>query len=891
MPASGSQSTGALTATTSYSLTCTGPGGSSAAAAATVSVAAPATPTATLTANPTVVAPGGTSTLTWSSTNATACAASGGWSSALPAGGSQSTGALTATTSYSLICTGPGGSSAAAAATVTVPAEPTATLTASPILVALGGASTLTWSSTDATACAATGGWSGALPVSGSRSTGALTVNTSYSLTCTGPGGTSATVAATVTVPAAPTATLTANPTLVASGGASTLTWSSTNATACAASGGWSGVLPTSGSRSTGAITATTSYSLTCSGAGGTSNVIVAAVAVSGSTVSVSPKIAAITLSRTQQFTAVVPGGGAAMWTVDGIAGGNGTVGLISATGLYSAGTAAGTHTIVATSVADSTKSASAVAAVTDLAGVYTYHNNLARNGANTQEYALQTSTVNTAGFGKLAACTVDGAIYGQPLWVANLTMNGAKHNVVFAATQHDSLFAFDADASPCATLWSVSLIDAAHGGSSGETSVPGNLVGGGLGDIQPEVGVTDTPVIDPAGGILYVVSKSVNATQTTYYQRLHAVDLATGNEKIGSPATIAGTYPGTGDGGTTVTFNPQQQNQRAGLALVNGVVYISWGSHEDRAPYYGWMMSYQYTGTALTQKAVLNVTPNTQGGGIWMGGGAPAVDSNSNLYILTGNGTFDAVGGSAPHNDYGDSLLRLNTALQVSQYFTPSDQLADAQNDIDFGSGGAALLADLPAGNTVTHALICGGKDSVLFVLNRDLLGGLGDAAAVQTINTGHSIYATGAFWNNNFYLGGVGGPLTAYQLNTTNAHFTQTSVSAHNYGFPGATPSVSSAAAQNGVVWALDNGSYCTPQSPRCGPAVLYAYDANNAATELWNSALSAADVAGNAIKFTVPTIANGRVYVGTRGNNTGGADGSTSVPGELEIYGLKP
>ena len=785
------------------------------------------------------------------------------------------------------------GNGAGTSPTAPPPPAPTAALTANPTSIASGGTSTLSWSSTNATACTASGGWNGALPTTnGSRSTGALAATTSYSLTCTGPGGTSAAATATVRVQAAPTATLAANPTMVAPGGASTLTWSSTNATACTASGGWNGALPTtSGSRSTGALSATTSYSLTCSGAGGTSNVAAVTVVVSASALSVSPRIAAITLSRTQQFTAVVPGGGAAVWTVDGIAGGNSTVGLISASGLYTAGTAAGTHSIVATSVADSTKSASAVAAVTDLAGVYTYHNNLARTGANTQEYALQASTVNTASFGKLAACAVDGAIYGQPLWVANLTLNGAKHNVVFAATAHDGLFAFDADASPCATLWSVSLIDAAHGGSSGETSVPGNLVGTGLGDIQPEIGVTDTPVIDPAGGILYVVSKSVNATQTIYYQRLHAVDLATGNEKIGSPATIAGTYPGTGDGGTTVTFNAQRQNQRAGLALVNGVVYIAWGSHEDGAPYYGWMMSYQYTGTALTQQAVFNVTPNTQGGGIWMGGGAPAVDSNSNLYILTGNGTFDAVGGSAPHNDYGDSLLRLNTALQVSQYFTPSDQLADAQNDIDFGSGGAALLADLPAGNTVTHALICGGKDSVLFVLNRDLLGGLGDAAAVQTINTGHSIYATGAFWNNNFYLGGVGGPLTAYRLNTTNAHFTQVSASANNYGFPGATPSVSSAAAQNGVVWALDNGSYCTPQSPRCGAAVLHAYDANNAATELWNSALTAADVAGNAIKFTVPTVANGRVYVGTRGNNTGGADGSTSVPGELDIYGLKP
>jgi hypothetical protein len=775
-----------------------------------------------------------------------------------------------------------------------ISALPTASLTASQTTINSGEASTLTWSSTNATSCTASGGWSGVLATSGTQGTGAITTNSTYSLTCSGVGGTSVPATATVMVaaPAAPTASLSANPTIVASGGVSTLTWSSTNATSCTASGGWSGVLATSGTQGTGAITTNSTYSLTCSGVGGTSNVATATVGISSITMSLSPKSAAITLTRTQQFTATVPGGGAATWTVDGIAGGNSTVGLISATGLYTAGTAAGAHTIVATSSANTTQSANAVVAVTDLAGVYTYHNNLARNGANTQEYALQTSTVNTASFGKLASCTVDGAIYGQPLWVANLTMNGAKHNVVFAATQHDGLFAFDADASPCATLWSVSLIDAGHGGSTGETSVPGNLVGAGSGDIQPEVGVTGTPVIDPTSGILYVVSKSVDSTQSTYYQRFHAIDLATGNEKIGSPVTIVGTYPGTGDGGTTVTFNARQENQRAGLALVNGVVYIAWTAHEDQPPYYGWMMSYKYNGTALTQQAVLNVTPNVQRGGIWMSGGAPAVDSNNSLYIVTGNGAFDAPSNPPYYDyDYGDSLLQLNTSLQISQYFTPSDQLTDAQNDSDFGSGGAALLADLPAGNTVTHALICGGKDNVLFVLNRDLLGGFGDQAAVQTINIGHAIFATGAFWNNNFYLGGVGGPLTAFQLNTANAHFTQSSVSAHAYGFAGATPSVSSTATQNGVVWALETGSYCTQQSLRCGPAVLYAYDATNVATELWNSTLTASDAAGNAIKFTVPTVANGKVYVGTRGNNMGGADSSTNVPGELDIYGLKP
>ncbi|MDB6084398.1 MAG: hypothetical protein JWN43_2279, partial [Gammaproteobacteria bacterium] len=461
----------------------------------------------------------------------------------------------------------------------------------------------------------------------------------------------------------------------------------------------------------------------------------------------------------------------------------------------------------------------------------------------------------------------------------------------VFVATQHDSLYAFDADASPCVQLYAVSLIDSAHGGLAGETSVPNNLVGGGSGDIQPEIGVTGTPVIDSSAGILYVVSKSVNAAHTTFYQRLHAIDLASGAEKSGSPVTVAGTYPGTGSGGTTVSFDARQELQRAGLAFANGVVYIAWTSHEDRSPWYGWMMSYQYTAGALIQKSVLNTAPDSQKAGIWMSGGAPAVDSSGNLYVLTGNGDFDATNTTAPNKDYGDSLLQLDATLHVSGYFTPTDQLTDAQNDDDFGSGGAGVLADLPDGNTITHALICGGKDGALYVLNRDLLGGLGDPAAVQKIAFGKAIFSTAAMWNNQLYLAGVSGPLVAYRLNTSTAQFTSSSSGSHVFGFPGVTPSVSAAAAQNGVVWALDTNKYCTSQAPGCGAAVLYAYDAANMATELWNSARTTADAAGNGVKFGVPTIANGKVYVGTRGNNIGGTTASTSVPGELDIYGLKP
>jgi hypothetical protein len=777
-----------------------------------------------------------------------------------------------------------GGSSSGPAAPA--PALPTATLDASSSPVDAGGSATLTWSSANATSCTASGAWIGTLATSGSRSTGALTSNSTFSLTCSGPGGTSAPATATVNV--VPSAKLSVYPSVIAPGGSSTLTWSSSNAASCAATGGWTGAPGTSGTKNTGAVSANTTYSLTCSGPGGSSTPASATLTVSSVTMSVSPTAAAITLTRTQQFTATVPGGGAATWTVDGIPNGNSTVGTISSTGLYTAG-GAGAHSIVASSVANSTQTAAATVAVTDLAGVYSYHNDLSRDGVNSQEYALTTANV-TSSFGKLASCAVDGAVYAQPLWIANVTIGAAKHNVVFVATQHDGLFAFDADSVPCAMLWTASLIDAAHGASAGETSVPGNLVGQGDGDIQPEVGVTGTPVIDPVAGILYVVSTSVNSAQTTFYQRLHAIDLTTGNEKTGSPIVIAATVSGTGYGGSSPSFSAQQENQRPGLALANGNVYIAWASHEDTDPWYGWVMAYQYNGTAFTQSAAFNTAPNAGRGGVWMSGGAPAVDSSGNLYVSTGNGPFDANDSTPPYNDYGDSLLQLSASLGVNQYFTPSDQLNDATYDKDFGAGGATVLADLPAGSSVTHTLVCGGKDGTLYVLNRDVLGEFGVVPPVQAIPLGHGLFSTAALWNGYMFVGPAGGSLLAYQLTPADAQFSLTSMSSQTYAWPGATPSISASGAQNGLVWALDTNSYCTAQSTSCGPAVLHAYDATDLATELWNSSTNPLDVAGNAVKFTVPTVANGRVYVGTRGNNAGGVDSSTSTPGELEIYGLK-
>jgi hypothetical protein len=880
----GTQPTAALTTDSVFTITCTGPGGNSAAATASVSVVP--LPTVNLTATPMSIAQGAAAMLTWSSTNATACTASGGWSGSLPASGTQSTGALASSTTYSLTCTGPGGSSGITSTLVTVSPPASAALTAAPLTVALGGSSQLTWTSTNATSCMASGGWSGSLPASGSQSTGALNANTAFSLICSGPGGSSALATVSIAI-AAPTVSLSAAPLSIVSGGSSQLTWTSTNATACTASGTWSGTLAVNGTQSTGALTTSGSYSLQCAGPGGTS--ATASVTVYPASSALAPKLASIALTQTVQLNATLPGGAAANWSVDGIAGGSATVGTISASGLYTAGTLAGRHAILATSVSDISQAASGIVAVTDSAGMLTYHNDLSRDGANVQEYALQPGNVSAATFGKLASCAVDGSIYSQPLWIPNVLIAGARHNVVLVTTQHDSLYAFDADAAPCVNLWTASLIDSTHGANAGETPVPSTKIGVAAGDIAPEIGITSTPVIDPASGTVFVVSKSIDAGQTIFYTRLHAIDLTTGLEKS-APVLMGGSYPNSG--GTAVNFDSHQQLQRAGLALVNGTVYAAFGSHEDSNPWYGWVMSYQYSGSAFTQTAIFNTAPDTAGGGIWMGGGAPSVDTTTgNLFVVTGNGTFDVTNPTPPNHDYGDSLIALTPALSVAQYYTPSDELVLSQQDKDFGSGGSTVLADLPAGNAVLHVLVCGGKDGFLLVLNRDALGSF-NGPIVQSISLGnHGMFSTPTFWNNTLYVAGRAGPLQSFTLNASTAQFTAATSSSHTYGFPGATAAISAAGAQNGIVWTIDAHNYCTRQSPACGPAVLYAHDAGNLATELWNSSTLPSNVAGNAVKFAVPTVANGHVYVGTRGNNVGGASNSTSTPGELDIYGLLP
>ena len=621
--------------------------------------------------------------------------------------------------------------------------------------------------------------------------------------------------------------------------------------------------------------------------------------------VAIAPRGAALTIGQQISLTARTNDSAGVRWSVDPNGGSlDAQTSRDGQTIHFTAPGTAGVFTVKATGITDSTQSSSIVIGVTDLPGVYTYHNNLGRTGVNDREYALTTSNVNTDTFGKLFSCFVDGAIYTQPLWVANLKIGGRPHNVIFVGTTHDSLYAFDADTAPCSELWKVNLIDTAHGETGGEKTVPGNVVGKGDGDLVPEVGITGTPVIDPTRGVLYVVSKSMSSAGTVFYQRLHAIDLATGAERPGSPITIAGTYPGTGDHGSQVAFNARQEHQRAALALVNGVVYIAWGSHEDRSPFFGWLMGYTYDGAAFSQSYILNTGPNTHEAGIWMSGAAPAADSSNDLYVITGNGGFDALRTTPPNTDYGNSLLKLSGNLKILQYFTPSAQEYNNATNNDFGAGGAAVLTDLPEGSPIRHIAIAGGKDGNLFVVNRDSLGGFGDAKAWQQIsigvegdmneNTPGVIFSVPVLWNNYLYIAGARGPLKAFRLDPTTARLSPAgtaTVPAKGFGYPGSTPALSSRGTSNGIVWILDNGQYCTPASPGCGPSVLHAYDATNVGTEIWNSSKVSTDTAGHAVKFTVPTIANGKVYVGTRGDNKGGGYRPMANSGELDVYGLKP
>lgn len=576
---------------------------------------------------------------------------------------------------------------------------------------------------------------------------------------------------------------------------------------------------------------------------------------------------------------------------------------------VYVAPASAGMVTVTATSVADAAKSASASIGVTDLKGVMTYHNDVSRSGVNAQEYALTNSNVTTATFGKLFSCTVDAAVYAQPLWVANLTITGGTHNVVFVATQHNSVYAFDADASPCKTYWQTGASGVNSLMPPGETWVT-SADESGCALVIPDIGILATPVIDPATGTIYLVTNTKTTSGAPFHQRLHALDIATGNEKFGGPTEIRAVVSGTGAGssGGQVSFDPTLNSQRPALLLQNGHVFISWASYCDFGPYHGWLMS--YNATSLLQETVFNVSPNSFAGGIWMSGNGPAADSSGNIYLATANGTWNGT------DAFGDSILKFQAltttpaSLTVLDYFTPHDQSFLDTNDTDLGSGGVMLLPDPSGISGHPHLLVQADKRGNIYLVDRDNMGHFcstcttGDTQIVQAVSgalTG--LWGSPTYWNGTMYFGETDETsnlkyMKAFSFGPTGPNFlstspTSTTANTYTYTYPGATTSLSTVGNDNAIVWAIDSSAFGTTEgiTRAAGPAILHAFDANDLAKELWNSSKAPGnrDTAGNSVKFTVPTVANGKVYIGTRGNDDTLGNGTTL--GEIDVYGLLP
>ena len=531
---------------------------------------------------------------------------------------------------------------------------------------------------------------------------------------------------------------------------------------------------------------------------------------------------------------------------------------------------------------------------------VLTYHNDSARDGVNPNETILNVANINNTSsrsFGRLFTTTnVDGQVYAQPLFMHNVTINSvANKDAVFVATENDSVYVFDADStvgSNPTPLWHTSLL------VTNEAAVPDSALPGKCKNITPQVGVTGTPVIDASKGVLYVVSKlqqTVNGS-TTYHQWLNAVNLNDGHARFGGRVEI-----------TATNFNPLVQNQRAGLALgPNGHIYISWASHCDSEPtggfYHGWVMEYMVNSSNMLQRVnVFNDTAGSSGrdGGIWQAGGAPAIDGGGNLFLATGNGTFDVPPAPYPARDlgpdYGVSVLKLSSSLAVLDAFTPQDEhfINLKSNDLDLGSGGVVLI-----NTTSPPEITSAGKDQHIYVMNQTNLGGfagVNDNCLTMVCNTNiiQDMYpallqsgctgtelgnrATPAFFNNVLYSAGSEDSLRAFTLNTSTGAFNTTPAmtSQHVFCYPGASPSVSASGTSNGIVWVLDTTAFGHP-----GPAVLLAYDATASGTGVaatYASSTNTSDQAPNAVKFAPPTVANGKVFV--------------SGSGALAVYGLCP
>jgi outer membrane protein assembly factor BamB len=515
--------------------------------------------------------------------------------------------------------------------------------------------------------------------------------------------------------------------------------------------------------------------------------------------------------------------------------------------------------------------------AAAQLVSVTTYHNDNSRRGLNDKETILTHANVNPAQFGKLFSQRTDGYSYAQPLYLPGVSIPGlGVHNVVYVATEHDTIFAFDADSNQAISklpLWQRSFIDPVNG-----ITTVASKADAACSDLAPEIGITGTPVIDAQTGTMYVVVRTKENGK--FFQRLHALDVTTGAEKFGGPIVIKAKVKGSGDGAVNrfVHFDPLRNNQRAGLLLVNGLIYVGWASHCDNGPYHGWVMSYD--ARTLQQNGVWNSTPNAGLGGVWQAGGAPAADDDGNVYFATGNGGFDADTGGL---DFGDSVLKvgmpLNGQLPVFDYFTPHDQQFLNDQDLDLGSGGPMLLPTQRPGSPHQHLLTLGGKGGVIYLIDRDNMGHFNpnnDDQIVESLPA--SIALTGgiaAWWHNTVYFVPVFDTLKAFHFDPKTGLISPAPVSQTItfFDFPTALLSVSSNGNKDGILWAPQDDGYSKGE-----PAILRAYDAHNLAHELYNSEENfTRDDPGAAGKFTIPTIANGKVYFTTHKR--------------LVVYGLLP
>jgi outer membrane protein assembly factor BamB len=500
---------------------------------------------------------------------------------------------------------------------------------------------------------------------------------------------------------------------------------------------------------------------------------------------------------------------------------------------------------------------------------VLTQHNDNGRTGQNLNETVLKTSNVNVNQFGKLFSVSVDGQIYAQVLYVPQLTTSSGIHNVIYVATENDSVYAFDADNG--GLLWHISL----------GTPVPSSDICCNYSNMVPSIGITATPVIDLGNSTIYVVAKTKDTTNNAYHQKLHALDITSGAEKFSGPVEITASVAGTGSGSSngTVTFDPLYQGNRTGLLLLNGIVYLSFGSVGDDNTWHGWVLGYDES--TLQRVGVFNVTPNGSSGGVWQGGQGLAADT-TNIYFMTGNGTFDVnVGGS----DYGDSVVKLGTSggLAVLDFFTPDTQNTLDSSDLDLGSGGPMLLPG-------THLIVGGGKDGILRLIDTSNMGHYNSTSNndIQEFQaTNGKIMGGPIYWNSPdngpvIYLWAPGDYLKVFKLAKGSLQTSPVSQSAMTIpaGNSNASPmSLSSNGSQagTGIIWAT--ASYSGDADDQIVPGILRALDASDVSKELWDSKQNASrDDLGNYAKFCPPTISNGKVYLATFSN-------------QLVVYGLLP